>query len=255
MAAYRALFAGVFLCSFVKQRHVRWRPALVGMVLSFTLMNLCYVTALTLTSAANAIFLQCTAPVWTLIVCVVWMGEKLDRRSLVSIVIGLGGMAIIAGGGWSSSPLGIALALASGVFYAGVTVFLRHLRQENPIWITALNHLCAGCLILPLAFLPGQVSPFELSWQTMAAMTVFGVVQMGTPYLLYASALKNISPQEAGVITLIEPILNPLVAFLFVGETPAMTTFVGGGIVLLAVSLRYLPIKKKSQSTQPVALG
>lgn len=255
MAAYRALFAGLFLSAFVRREHIRWRPALVGMVVCFAALNLCFVWALTLTSSANAIFLQCTAPVWTLLICVFWLGEPLDRRSLVSVVIGLGGMAIIAGGGWREAPLGIALALASGVFYALATVFLRHLRHENPLWLTALNLLFGGLLILPLTFLPGQVSPFQLSGGTALAMVGFGVVQMGIPYVLYSSALRHISPQEAGVITLLEPILNPFVAYLFVGELPAVTTFVGGGIVLAAVALRYFPIKKKSRSTEPVAFG
>lgn len=255
MAAYRALFAGLFLSCFVKRRHMRFRPALVGMVISFALLNLCFVSALTLTSAANAIFLQCTAPVWTLLICVFWLGEPLDRRSLVSVVIGLGGMALIAGGGWNEAPLGIALALASGVFYALATVFLRHLRNENPLWLTALNLLFGGLLILPLSFLPGQVSPLALSANTALAMVAFGVVQMGIPYVMYASSLRHVSPQEAGVITLIEPVLNPILAFWMVGEKPAASTLVGGGIVLLAVALRYFPIKRKSRSTGPVALG
>jgi drug/metabolite transporter, DME family len=75
MAAYRALFAGLFLSAFVRREHIRWRPALVGMVLCFAALNLCFVWALTLTTSANAIFLQCTAPVWTLLICVFWLGE------------------------------------------------------------------------------------------------------------------------------------------------------------------------------------
>src|SRR5690349_12470939 len=84
IAAYRALFAGFFLLLFVRPSKVRWSPALIGMAFSFTMMNVCYLSAMKLTTAANAIFLQCTAPVWSTLACVLWLKESLDARSLVS---------------------------------------------------------------------------------------------------------------------------------------------------------------------------
>lgn len=258
MAAYRALFAGIFLAFFVRRRRIRWRPALFAMLACFTLMNVCYLTAMTLTSAANAILLQCTAPVWSTLACLLWLGEKLDRRSLVSIAIALVGMAFIAGGGWSASPLGISLALASGIFYGLLTVFLRYLRNEDPTWLTCLNHLGAGLILLPVLFLPGQAAPWNVDITIILALAVFGVVQMGTPYLLYAKALRSVSPQEAGVITLVEPVLNPIITYLVVSEVPTRSTLVGGAIVLGAVGLRYLPVpgrRRKRVSTQPPHLG
>ncbi|MBY0371373.1 DMT family transporter [bacterium] len=242
LACYRALCAGIFLLCFVRGGRLRWRPALLGMVLSFTLLNLTFLWAVTLTSAANAIFLQCTAPLWTLVACLAWLGEKLDRRSLFSVLLGLSGMALIAGGGWGESPLGIALALSSGVFYSLITVFLRYLRDEDPYLLTCINHLSAGLLLLPLTFLPGQVSPAELPWTAALFLAFFGVVQLGTPYLLYAKGLQSVSPQEAGVITLLEPVLSTFLTWLAVGEQPAATTLWGGSIVLIAVALRYLPV-------------
>jgi drug/metabolite transporter, DME family len=240
MAAYRALFAGCFLMLFVRRGQTSVRPALVAMALCFTGMNFCFLTSMTYTSAANAIFLQCTAPIWSLFACLIWLKEPLDKRSLISVLVGLVGMAWIASGGWSDSPWGISLALMAGVFYGLLTVFLRYLRDENALWLTVVNHLTAGVLLLPALFLPGQVSPAELSLAQFFGLLSFGVIQMGVPYLLYARSLKSVSPQEAGVITLIEPVLNPVFTYVAVSEVPAWSTVFGGAIVLAAVGLRYL---------------
>ena len=242
LASYRALFAGLFLLLFSRARPLKWRPALWGLIACFTLLNLTFLWALTLTSVANAIFLQCTAPLWTLAFCLFFLKEPLDRRSLVSVFLGLSGMALIAGGGWGDSPFGIALALASGVFYSLVTVLLRTLRGEDPVLITCIIHLAAGLLLLPLTFLPGQLPFWQLDSRLLALLAVFGIVQLGIPYILYARGLKQVSPQEAGVITLLEPILSPLLAFIAVGEVPAPATVWGGSIVLFAVALRYFPV-------------
>jgi drug/metabolite transporter (DMT)-like permease len=239
MACLRALFAGLVLLPLVRPRAVRFRPAMIGMVACFAAMNACYVTSITLTTAANAIFLQYTAPAWMFLASVLWLGEPVDRRNLLSLAVGMIGIAVIVVGDWREGSLGIVLALVAGVTYGGVAVFLRVLRDEDAVWLTVLNHLIGGTVLLPVLFVRDEWQPVGISAASWAAMAVFGAVQMGIPYILFSRGLSVITPQEAGIIALVEPVLNPVLTYFAVGEQPSPTTIGGGGVILSAVVLRY----------------
>jgi DME family drug/metabolite transporter len=239
MACFRALFAGLILIPFLRRRSITFRPAMLGSVACFATMNVCYVTSITLTTAANAIFLQYTAPGWMFLASVFVLREPLDRRSLVSLLIGLAGIALIVWGTWQEASLGVVLGLISGVAYGGVAVFLRVLRDENPLWLTVLNHLVSGLLLLPFVLRQGEVALNAVSAWQWIGLAVFGVAQMAVPYVLFSRALSVVTPQEAGLITLLEPVLNPVLAWLAVGEVPSNITLVGGAIIMCGLIWRY----------------
>ncbi len=241
MACLRVLFAALVLVPLLRRRSVSYRPAMLGMVACFATMNVCYVTAITLTSAANAIFLQYTAPAWMFLASVLWLREPVDRKSLVSLCAAMAGILAIVVGGWERDALGIALALAAGATYGGVAVFLRVLRGENPVWLTVLNHAAGGLVLLPVILAVPAWSPLELSAGQFAALALFGAVQMAIPYVLFSRGLSVVSAQEAGVIALVEPVLNPVLTYLVVGEMPSGTTVLGGVIILAAILWRYVP--------------
>src|SRR5207248_7302669 len=114
------------------------------------LMNASYVSALALGTAANAILLQYTAPMWMYLASVWWLGEPADRRSFAALVVGAAGIGIIIAGGWQEAQLGVvALGLGSGVTYAGVLLCLRVLRGAPSGLLTVLNHLLGGLVLLP----------------------------------------------------------------------------------------------------------
>ncbi|MBI3467321.1 MAG: EamA family transporter [Planctomycetes bacterium] len=227
MACLRGLFAGLVLLPLLRPPAVSFRPAMLGMVACFATMNVCYVTAITLTTAANAIFLQYTAPVWMFLASVFLLGEPLDRRSLVSLLAGLVGIAVIVVGNWERASLGVVLGLVSGVTYGAVAVFLRVLRDEDPFWLTIVNHLVGGLVLLPVILTRREWSPLAITPTQLAGMALYGGVQMAVPYVLFARGLSVITPQEAGLIALLEPVLNPLLTFCAVGEKPAPSTLAG----------------------------
>jgi drug/metabolite transporter (DMT)-like permease len=237
IAFFRVLFAGALLAPAIRPRDWSWRPLMVGMMASFAAMNILFVWALTMTTAANAILLQYTAPLWMYVASIWLLGERPDRRSSVAVLIGSAGIAIIVAGGWSSDERGIILvALASGVGYAAVVLFLRVLRDQSSMWLTVLNHLSCALILFPLALLGPMPSPGQLG-----LLAAFGTIQMGLPYWLMARGLRSISAQEAGAITLLEPVLNPMWAYLVAGEKPAPMTWLGGTLILAALVWRYLP--------------
>jgi drug/metabolite transporter (DMT)-like permease len=252
IAAYRSLAAGVvlFLFAWLAGTRRTFRPAMIGMVICFTAMSLLFITSMTLTTAANTILLQYTAPVWMTLASVVVLKEPVERRSVAAVLGSLIGIAVLLAGQGDADAghrWGIVFGLASGVAFAGVAVFLRALRDHDSLWLAVVNHLSAGVL-LTAALLVQYVASEEKSrpriaptGREVAVLAVFGSGQMALPYVLFGRGLQGVSPQEAGVLSLLEPLLNPLWTYLAAGEKPAPATLIGGAILIAALFLRYWP--------------
>lgn len=235
LAFWRALFAALVLVPTIRQP--RWRPGLVPLAIAFTLMNVTYLTAMSQTTAANAIWLQSTCPWWVFLFSVVLFREPIVRRDLIPLgfgVVGVGTILFFEMQG--EARFGSACGLAAGISYAAVVVCMRHLRSENSPWLVALNHGVAAVMLLPWIVACGPwPSPLQF-----AALAGFGIVQMALPYLLLIRGLRAISSQEAVAIGMVEPILIPVWAFLIRGEVPAVWTLAGAGMILVGLVLRYV---------------
>ncbi len=234
MAFWRALFAGLLLLPAV--RGARFTPRLVPMVACFGGMNVTYLTAMTLTSAANAIWLQSTAPLWVFLLAVLVVREPFDTRDLVPLAFGLCGVAtIVVCESSGTSKVGVAYGLAAGVFYAGVVLSLRALRTENGAWLVAVNHLGAAAILFPYVCWLGEW-PRVAQLVTLAA---FGGLQMGLPYWLFSRGLRTVPSTQATLIALIEPVVMPLWVFLVWGERAAWWTIAGAALILVGLVVRY----------------
>jgi drug/metabolite transporter (DMT)-like permease len=239
IAFYRVFFAGLVLLPTLRCRDVRLYPKLLWLPACFAAMNWAFTTALARGTAASAIFLQYAAPVWVYLFGIVCLGERPDARSTVSVLLCAAGVAVILAGGWGGDDAAVvSLALASGVFYAAVLIGLRAFAAESPRWLTVLNHLSAAAILVPWAARLPLPSPGQLAW-----LALFGAVQMGLPYLLMARGLQTVSAREAGMLTLLEPLLNPLWAFLVAPATeqPPAATWLGGALILAGLAYRYRP--------------
>jgi drug/metabolite transporter (DMT)-like permease len=241
IAFYRALFAGLILLPLLRRGDLSFRPLMLVMACSFAAMNLLFVSAMALGTAANAILLQYTAPMWMYLASVWLLGEPADRRSSVALGIGLIGIALIVAGGWGEAQLGvIAIALGSGAAYASVIICLRVLRGASARFLTVFNHLFSALALAPLLW---YLAPPRPVLAQLIVLFLFGTVQMALPYWLMARGLRVVSPQEAGTITLLEPLLNPIWAYLAAPETevPTAATLAGGACILGALAWRYWP--------------
>jgi DME family drug/metabolite transporter len=237
IACCRVLFAGLVLLPTIRRRDISFRPMMAAMAISFAVMNATFIWAMAVGTAANAIVLQYTAPMWMYLASIGWLGEAADRRNFIALIIGLVGIGVIFVGGWQGGQLAVvAIALVSGLGYAAVMIFLRVLRDVSSRWLTVVNHLFGGLVLLPLVLTQPSPSPTQYF-----VLFIYGAVQMGIPYWLVARGLRSVSPQEAGTITLLEPILNPLWAYLVAAETPSWFELVGGVFILGALAWRYWP--------------
>jgi drug/metabolite transporter (DMT)-like permease len=246
LAFWRAVFACSVLWPMV--RRPQWSWQLVPMTLFFAGMNYTYLTAMVSGSAANAIWLQCTAPVWVLLVGVFVFGERAVARDWVMVAFAMLGVGVII----YFESRGVALAavgwgLVSGVMYAGVVLSLRQLRGLDSVWLAAVNHAVTAIALLAFALQSEVPLPDGMQWLFLAG---FGILQMAVPYVLFAYALKRIAGHEATGIGLIEPLLVPLWAYLAWGDRPAWWTIVGGGFILVGLAIRYLsPSRRREPSS------
>lgn len=235
VAFWRAVFACCVLWPLV--RRINWTWKLIPMTLLFAAMNYTYLSAMARGTAANAIWLQCTAPVWVLLVGVAVFGERATPRDWILTAFVAAGVALI----WYFEARGAAigavmLGVASGICYAGVVLALRNLRAFEAVWLAALNHLVTVLVLAPWAVADGQL-PRGMQWPWLAGM---GVLQMGLPYVLFTRGLRRIPGHEAMGIGMIEPLLVPLWAYLAWGDRPAAWTVVGGALILAGLAIRYL---------------
>jgi drug/metabolite transporter (DMT)-like permease len=130
---------------------------------------------------------------------------------------------------------GVLLALLSGLLFAAYMINLRHTYNISPIYLTWINN--AVCALLLLLVVKSQL---VLTWDQLGILAVMGAVQLGLPYFLFSKGLQTVSLQEASLIALIEPVLNPIWVAVAVGEIPSTATLTGGGMILMGLSVRYI---------------
>lgn len=210
------------------------RSQLTG-ALAYTATVILFVAATKLTTAANAILLQYTAPVWVAILGAWLLKEKATLQDWVTIAVVLGGMVLffldkVSAGG----TLGNIMAVASGFTLALMAVSMRRQKEGSPFGSILLGNVLTFLIGLPVIL---TSSPAPGGW---TGLILLGVFQLGLSYVLYSVAIKHVKALEATIITVIEPILNPLWVFLLLGEVPGPWALIGGLVILAALTGRYV---------------
>jgi len=259
IAFYRSLVAGLFLLPLAWGRlhtlrgpaGVRaaygLRPAALCCVIFFTLMTVCFVVANTKTEAGNAIILQYTSTFWVFGLSPLLLRERPDRRDLWILAIAILGIAVIFVGEAGTDLPGLLNALAAGLFYGLLTLMIRQMRDSNAAAVTVLNCLGSALLILPFTAWMGGL---HVGGRDAVLLGVLGVVQFGIPYYLFSLGLRRVTAHHAALITLAEPIVVPIWAYLAVGELIPRTTLAGGAIVLAALGM-FLGAARSRRSAAP----
>lgn len=250
VAGGRGLIAAVFLAATSRGLKFTWSPVQVGAAVAYAATTVLFVLANKLTTAANAILLQYTAPVWIALFGAWFLGERATRADWLTIAVVLGGMTLFFADGLQLGGLtGNLFALASGVAFAAMILTLS--KQKNsgpPLESIILGNLLAFAIGLPFMLRAPLPSPGGLG-----ALALLGIVQLGVSYWLYARALRHVTALEAVLLPVVEPILNPVWALLALGEKPGPFALAGGTLVLGAVTLRALASVRAGQLAPTVA--
>ena len=236
---FRCLFAGLLLAPAVAGRRFPSPPDIVVSIGLFALLLGLYVGATKETTAANAIFLQYTAPLYVIAFAPALLGERLRSRDAVPFAICLGGIAVLfIGNSGSGDVVGLLLGAGSGFFYGLFLLWLRRVSHADPVAITFAN--CMGVAVLfSFALLKRDVDAEDL-----ALLFIMGAVQFALPYLLFTRGLREVESAEASLLALVEPVLNPVWVALFYGEEPSVATVIGGAVIITGLAVRYSIIRE-----------
>ena len=199
------------------------------------------------TTAANAIFIQYTAPVFVAFFGIRYLREpvgKLDWLSLATIGVGL--LFFYSDGLTAAGATGNLYALLAGLAFAWFLLFMRKQKDASTIETVFLGNVLAALLGLPFL---REVAPSAVDW---SGMLILGVFQIGLPFILVARAIKELTAVEAVLIQALEPILSPLWVVLFIGETPTPLALLGGAVVVGAVTLRSI-LSARMQRVEPAS--
>lgn len=197
-----------------------------------------YVIAMKTTTAANAIFLQSTAPIYVLIFEPLLNKTKYEKSNIITIIFCFFGMILFFLGDLSPGQLeGNIFGLMAGIFFAAFFLGMKKndkKYQESSIF---LGNILVAIIVLPFIFSIGQLN-FSQLWM----VSFLGVFQIAIAYAFFSYGLKRVIAVEASIISMIEPVLTPVWVFIGYDEVPATAAIFGGIIILTAISVRTLQI-------------
>lgn len=232
----RAVFAAAILAIYMRKPRITFSPSVILGAICMAGTTILFVFANKLTTAANAIVLQYTGPIFVIILSIIFFKKRpraLDVGAVLATFIGIA-LLVLGPQVGKSSFLGNALACLSGLTFAGVFL-INQMPNAKPEESLLLGHLINIVICLPFIVTDPKVAvDSALPW---IAITVLGIFQLGLAYVLFSIGIKITPPITASLIAAIEPLLNPVWVFLVKGERPGALSLVGGAIVLLAVVL------------------
>jgi len=235
IAGSRSLIAGGVMALYIRLSGMRYRldrTALVsGMLMSG--MFLCFIAANKLTTAANAIVIQSSAPVFVLLYNVAFGRRRARRLDVITVILTITGIGIFFFDKLESGRLlGNLVALLSGMLLALCYIVTCGAPRQSCMNGILLGHLITAAVGLPMAF----VFETKLTAGALSGIAVLGVVQLGIPYVLYALAVQHCPPLACSLIGMMEAVFNPVWVFLFSGEAPSGRALLGGALVLASIA-------------------
>lgn len=233
IAGTRSAIAAIVMWLWLRRLRPTWSPAQFGGIVAYAATVTLFVTATKLTSAANAILLQYTAPIWVALLSAAITRERLRWYDVVTVAAVMSGMVVFFVDKLEGPALtGTFVAVLSGIAFAFVALCMRAQRGVATTETIVIGNILTALVCLPFSSFSGADS---MAWVYLVAL---GVVQLGISYMLYSWALAHVTALEAILITVLEPLLNPVWVLLGTGETPSTYAAIGGVIVVGSVVAR-----------------
>jgi drug/metabolite transporter (DMT)-like permease len=245
MVFWRNLFgsAALVLLIVVLNGRGAWRSVLLlgrwgwATIVASSLSTICFLGAFAYTSVADVSIIYATAPLVTALVAWAWLGEQATRITLAASFLALLGVAVtISGSFGGGGAFGDALALIMTLTFSAMTVLARRHAGLSAMVTTCVASLVAALAALPLGWSLGAsfaVSPHDMAW-----LAAFGIVTMTFAFPCYLAGAAHVPAAQAMLLSALEMPLGPLWVWLAFGERPALASFIGGGIVALAILLQ-----------------
>lgn len=241
VAGLRSATAVLALLAAVPSTRTRWTWPVVAVGVSQAMTMISFVTATKLTTAANAIFLQSTAPLYVLLLAPLLLREPIRRRDVAFLAAFAAGLGVIFLGDRTPSAtapdpaLGNLIAAGSGLSWAFTVMGFRWTSRDPRTFGAALlaGNVVVALIALPLGWPIAGAQPSD--WAIIAFL---GTVQIGLAYALLSLGMREVPALEASLLMLLEPVLNPVWTWLVHGERVGAASLAGGAIVLAATAAR-----------------
>ncbi len=235
LSFYRSLLAALTVAFFTRREGFRINGVSALATVLYAALLLLFVIATKLTTAANAIFLQYTAPIYVLLLEPLFYKERFRLGDLLTVTVCLAGMSLFFVGKLRPEDVsGNLAALASGLCFAFYFLLLRHPRAQD---VNRASSVIYGNLLVVLITAPiGLAALPAISALDAGSVIFLGVFQIGVAYTFFTLGMaRGVRSLDASIAGYIEPVLNPVWVFLVLGERPSTWALVGGCIIITAV--------------------
>jgi drug/metabolite transporter (DMT)-like permease len=248
IAGGRSVIAALAIWLYARPLSLRFTRGQILGAVTYAGTVICFVIATKMTTAANAILLQYTAPIYAALLSHRMLREPITRIDWGAIMLVLVGMGVFLMKDISGDGIGGDLfAIVSGIFFALCVVLLRRERHGSPMAIVLLGNVMTAVIGLPfmIGAPPGGTD--------LLLLVPLGALQLGLGYILFVRGVQQVSAIEGTLIPVMEPLLNPLWVALFYGERPSLPAVAGGIIVIATVTARGLhkAYAERRESPQP----
>ena len=237
IAGIRSGISGSIMAMYMAATHTHFKLnrysvlAGVGLAFSATLFTI----ANKLTTAANAIVLQYTAPIFILIISAIFFKQKMQKRDVLVVCITMGGMVLFFLDQLSpGNMLGNLFGILAGIFLAQMFVMVGRGGDDDATRMSGI--MIAHVLTLMIGLPIGIPQTTEIAAIEIVYVIILGVFQLGIPYVLYGVASRDCPPLACSLIGMMEPLLNPVWVAIFIGEVPGPFALVGAVIIIATVS-------------------
>lgn len=239
---YRSFIAviTIVLITIIQGKSLKFEFDIISVLcsLTYSFILILFVIATKLTTAANAIFLQFTAPIYLLLLEPVFLKTKFEKRNLTALIFCFAGMTLFFFGKLDLSNIkGNLFAIGSGICFALFSLFLKWKKQLHKSESTII-YIVTGNFLVCLFCLPVVYDKLIIEFSQLVILLFMGVFQIGISYIIFNEGIKYISATESMIIAMLEAVLNPVWVFLGVGEVPTIYSIAGSVIILLAIIWR-----------------
>lgn len=236
VSGIRSFFAGVTFLIYMlatKKKFVVNKTTLLAGIMTGC-VYICFSVANKLTTAANAIVLQFTSPVFIILFSAAFLKEKIRKNDVAVVLFTLAGITLFffdeLGTGYI---LGNCVAILSGIFMAGMFVAVGNIEGDSRFSVILIGQIFTFLIGIPFVVITKPVfTPLAVG-----SIMILGVFQLGISYILYVKASMQVSPLACCLISALEPLLNPVWVMLFDGETPGVFALIGAIVVVASITV------------------
>ena len=244
LALYRAVMASIMIGGYLLLKRQKLNISRMGrdlpiLFLSGAAMGINWILlfeAYKYTTVSVATLSYYFAPVIVTIVCPILFKEKMTKKQILCFVMSTAGLALVVGisnlGGGSSDTLGVLFGLGAACFYATVVILNKYIKNVSGIHRTLLQFLAAIIVLVPYIAMTSGVNLNSMNSTGWICLLIVGLVHTGICYCLYFSSLKDLTGQQAAILSYIDPLVAVVISVAVLGEAITLSQLIGGVLIL-----------------------